>query len=309
MFLLRSSATSPRARAALLVAAVLSTTASFAPAQNSISITHPLSPTSLNVFNFGPHSFKVQYPAGTEFSGIDMTVVAEPLSPSAFAQRVANTQFHQAACDIYLGEAGNCIDYLVTCSNPVGGQVSCPSTKSAYISVETSFNSNQTIVNPGFLTTPIDKNEWSNILDAFYEMRIDPTAHGHTNGFSEFVAVALGATNPEGPGNFAIEPPLQNSDPRSFPDGSSIPVAFTLSSASHPGEPVTDATAGLTVLMVANAENQRVSEAVFAQQIAFHYEGGAYRFDLSTKKLPKGTYVLTIFGDAFASVATTFTLH
>jgi hypothetical protein len=293
----------------LLAAAILTALGPFALAQNSTSITQPLSPTSLNVFNFGPHSFKVQYPPGTEFSGIKMTVVAEQLSPSAFSHRVQNTRFYKAACDIYGGEAANCIDYLVTCSNGENQPIACPSTTAAHIAVETSFNSNQEIVNPGFLTTPIGQNAWMNILDAFFEMRIDPTAHGHTNGFSEFVAVALGATDAQGLGNFVFEPPLQSQEPRSFADGSSLPVAFTLSSAANPPEPVTDATAGLTVLMVANAQNQPVSEAAFAQQIAFAYEGGAYRFNLSTKKFARGTYVLTIFGDAFASQATTFTLH
>ena len=42
----------------------------------SESISQPLSPTAPNTFNFGPHNFTVQYPAGTSFSGVSMTVAA-----------------------------------------------------------------------------------------------------------------------------------------------------------------------------------------------------------------------------------------
>ena len=56
------------------------------------SITQPLSPTAPNTFSFGPHNFTVQYPAGTSFSGVSMTVVAAQAtqrhSSSAFPVRV-----------------------------------------------------------------------------------------------------------------------------------------------------------------------------------------------------------------------------
>lgn len=312
MFSLRFHGSSPSylsARAALLIGVILSNTAPCALAQGSRSITQPLSPTSLNVFNFGPHSFKVQYPAGSSFSGIDMTVDTVPLTQSAFSQRVFGTQFSKAVCDVYLSEGGNCIDYQVTCSNVEHRPVPCPSVINAYIAVETSFNSNQSIVNPGFLTTPIGENSWSNILTAFYLMRIDPTARGHTKGFSEFVSVVLGASNQEGLGEFSFDAPLRNQDPRAFPPETSIPVSFTLTSIAHSGQPVTDAIAGVTVLMVSNAQGHTVSERVFSEQNAFKYVSGVYEFSLPSQTFAPGTYILTVYGDAFASHATSFTIQ
>jgi hypothetical protein len=298
------------ARAVSLVAAILSI-ASFALAQNSKSITEPLSPTSLNIFNFDEHSFKVQYPPGSSFPPTDMTVEANPLTQPAFSERVAGTQFSNAVCDVYLGGAAECIDYKVTCSYPLSQQPKpCPAGKTGYITVETSFNSNQSIVNPGFLTTPNGENYWSNILTAFYLMRIDPTSRGHTKGFSEFVSVALGATDQQGLGDFSFDAPLRSQDPRSFPPGVAIPINFSLTSAAHPGQPVTGAIAGLTVLMVTNGLGQRVSDPVFSEEGAFHYVGGGiYNFSLPAQTFPKGTYILTVFGDAFATQATSFTIQ
>jgi hypothetical protein len=291
-------------RAAVVLLAVTAVTY----AQKPPSITQPLSPTALNVFNFGPHSFKVMYPAGTSFSGIEMTVTAVPLSQSEFSQLVAGTQFANASCDVYLGEAGNCIDYQVTCSNAEQQPVACPSETTASIAVLTSFNSNQAIVNPGLFTAPIGTDSWTNILDAYYFMRIDPTAHGHTKGFSQFVAVALGATDAQGLGKFSFNAPLRKDDPRSFPAGIGIPVSFSLISATHPGEPVTDATAGLTVLMVLNGKGQAVSEPVFAEQNPFKYSDGNYEFTLPRNFAPGG-YILTVYGNAFATQSTSFTIQ
>jgi hypothetical protein len=285
---------------------VLPAVTAVACAQKPPSITQPLSPTALNVFNFGPHSFKVMYPAGTSFSGIEMTVTAVPLTQSEFSQLVAGTRFAKASCDVYVGEAGNCIDYQVTCSNIEGQPVACPSESTASIAVLTSFNSNQAIVNPGFLTAPIGTDAWVNILDAYCFMRIDPTAHGHTKGFSQFIAVALGATHAQGLGKFSFNAPLRDSDPRSFPSGVGIPVSFRLT--TDPGEPVTDATAGLTVLMVLNGEGQAVSEPVFAEQNPFKYGVGNYEFTLPRNFAPGG-YILTVYGNAFATQSTSFTIR
>ncbi len=292
---------SSQSRARLLVA-ILSATGICALAQSSIPITQPLSPTALNIFNFGPHSFKVQYPSGSSFPSTEMTVDAVQISQSTFSQRVANTQFSHAVCDIYLSEAGNCIDYKVTCSPSP-----CPPGKTGYITVETSFNSNQSIVNPGFLTTPIGENSWSNILTAFYLTRIDPTARGHTKGFSEFVAVSLGTTNPEGLGNFSFDAPLRSQDPRSFPPGTAIPVNFSLTSAAHSGQPVTDAIASLTVLLTPSGISHP-AESVYSKQNAFKYVDGMYEFTLPAQNFAPGTYILTVYGDAFATQATSFTI-
>jgi hypothetical protein len=271
------------------------------------SITEPLSPTVLNIFNFGPHIFKVQYPPGVSFSGVDMTVDAISITQSEFRGRVSNTSFANSLCVVYT-EEGACIDYQVTCSNSSGQPLTCPGAPSPYISVDTSFDTEQSIINPGLLTTPIGLNEWENALVTYYQMRIDPTAHGRTKGFSEFVAVSQGASNSQGLGNLTFNAPLRSTDPRTFPAGSVIPVSFNLVSVAHPGK-VTDASASLSVLMVANGSGKTVSKAIFHQSNAFVYENGSYQFPLQAQKYAAGKYILTVYGNAFAAQEVSFQIQ
>jgi len=274
----------------------------------SQSITQPLSPTAPNTFNFGPHNFTVTYPAGASFSGVDMTVVAGQATPGSFRQRFAGTPFANALCIVYSGAGGNCVDYQVTCSTTSGSQITCPNESTPTITVKTSYDTQQQIINPGFLTTPIGTNEWTNIFTAFYLQRIDPTTKGRTSGFSEFVAVDLGATNREGAGNLQFLPPLQQNDARVFPVGTIIPVKFQLPSVAQPSESITDATAGIAVVMTSDAKGNPTSSDVFEKSSAFAYTGGNYVYSLNTSGYAPGTYNITVYGNAFVAQQVQFTL-
>ena len=277
-------------------------------AQGSQSISLPLSPTSLNVFNFGAHRFKVQYPPGTAFSRIFMTVTAAQVSQSAFHGRVAGTQFTNALCVVYAGESGFCIDYRVTCANATKHAVVCPKTDSGYITVQSSFNTTQSVTNPVFLDAPNESNSWTNILNQYFEVRIDPTATGHTNGFSEFVVAALGTTNAQGPAHLTFGAPLRNQNAKVFPIGKPIPVNFTLASSQHVGA-VTDATASLSVVMTAGPPGTQVPAAIFSQKNAFVFANGSYSFTIPSQGFRAGTYSLTVYGNAFPSTAVSFTIR
>jgi YVTN family beta-propeller protein len=272
------------------------------------SITQPLSPTQPNQFNFGPHNFTVQYPPGTSFSNVNMTVAAAQTSEATFAQRVAGTVFANATCIVYSGAGGNCVDYQVTCTNTSGSTIACPSEPTPSINVKTSYDTLQTIVNPGFLTAPIGTNQWQNIFTAFYLQRIDPTTRGRTVAFSEFFAVDLGATNGQGVGTLQFEAPLLASDSRVFPAGTTIPVQFQLTSVAHPGTPVTDAVAGIAVVMVADGNGNPVSNVVLEKSTGFTYSGNGYGYQLNTTGYAPGTYNLTVYGNAFAAQQVQFTL-
>jgi YVTN family beta-propeller protein len=274
----------------------------------SQSITQPLSPTAPNQFNFGPHNFTVQYPPGTEFSGVNMTVVAAQATQASIQQRLAGTQFANAACIVYSGAGGNCVDYQVTCSNTGGGQITCPSESSPTITVKSSFDTLQPITNPGFLTAPIGTNDWTNIFDSFFLQRIDPTMKGRTSGFSEFLAVDLGATNSQGAGALQFLAPLQFNDQRSFVMGASIPVEFHLASVANPAVPVTDATAGITVVMISDANGNATNNLVLEKPAAFTYGSGNYSYLLSTSHYAPGTYNITVYGNAFVAQQVEFTL-
>jgi YVTN family beta-propeller protein len=274
------------------------------------TITQPLSPTAPNQFNFGPHSFTAQYPVGTSFSGVNMTVAAVQISQAAFARRVASTSFSAARCLVYTGAGGNCVDYEVTCTNSSGASITCPSETTPTIAVKTSFGTAQLVTNPGFLTTPIGTNAWQNIFSGFELARIDPTMKGRTTGFSEFVAVDLGATNPEGAATFQFEAPLLPSNPRSFTSGTTVPVQFQLTSVAHAGVPVTDATAGISMLMVADAHGNPVSNVVLEQAAAFAYQTStqSYVYSLNTFGYAAGVYNITVYGNAFAAQQVQITL-
>lgn len=272
------------------------------------SITQPLSPTQPNQFSFGPHTFTVQYPAGTNFSSVNMTVAAAQTSQATFAQRIAGTAFANATCIVYSGSGGNCVDYQVTCTNTSGGAITCPSVSTPSINVKTSYDTLQSITNPGFLTAPIGTNNWTNIFTAFYAQRIDPTTRGRTQAFSEFFAVDLGASNGQGAATLQFEDPLLQSDSREFPVGTSIPVKFQLTSIANPGVPVTDATAGIAVVMVADGQGNPVSNIVLENPTAFTFSGGSYSYSLNTTGYAPGTYNVTVYGNAFAAQQVQFTL-
>jgi hypothetical protein len=126
-----------------------------------------------------------------------MSVTAQEISPAAFKQRVAGTQFASAVCIVYGGTGDNCIIYEVSCSNTSEQSVMCPMTGEDNIQVLTSYDTQQIILNPGFLHAPSGTNQWTNIFNIFFQQRIDPTTGGLTRGFSDFVAVDLGV--PLGP--------------------------------------------------------------------------------------------------------------
>jgi YVTN family beta-propeller protein/probable HAF family extracellular repeat protein len=274
----------------------------------SQSITQPLSPTAPNQFNYGPHNFTVQYPAGTEFSGVNMTVVAVQATQASIQQRLAGTQFANAACIVYSGAGGNCVDYQVTCTNTSGSQITCPSESAPTIVVKSSFDTLQPITNPGFLTTPIGTNDWTNIFDSFFLQRIDPTMKAKTSGFSEFVAVDLGATNNQGAGAFRFQAPLLSSDQRVFPVGESIPVKFHLASVANLAVPISDATAGITVVMISDAFGNPTTNLILEKPASFTYSGGNYAYSLNTTGYAAGTYNITVYGNAFVAQQVEFTL-
>lgn len=260
----------------------------------SVQVTQPLNPTKPNVFNYGTHSFTVQYPPGSSFSGINMTTTAVEITQAQFSQRVAGTQFANATCIVYGGTGGNCIDYQVTCSNS-SGPVACPSESTPSISVETSFTTQQPIINPGYLTTPIGENDWTNIFTGYS----DPLIKGKTQGFSEFVGVDLGVTNPQGLANFQLVSPKL---PATAVCHGGLPVIIRLTSVVN-GAPITGATAGISAVMVADGNGKPVQGQAVTKLNAFAPTStpGDYEYAVFVATLPPGTYNVTIFGDSFAA--------
>jgi len=273
--------------------------------------TQPLSPTAPNPFNFGTNSFTVQYPAGATFSGVNMTVAAAQTTQAGFKQGVAGSPFVNASCIVYSGSGGNCVDYQVSCTDANGNVISCPALSTASINVKTSYDTQQSIFNPGFLRRPTGSTQWENIFTEFLAQRVDPTTKGKTKGFSDFVAVDLGASNPQGAAALQMGAPLRATDPRVFNRGSEISVRFQLLSIPNPGTYVSDAKAGLSIVMIADAQGHAVSrETLTLPPPAFRYSSGrqSYYRELEFENYAPGTYALTIYGNAFAVQQILFTL-
>lgn len=257
-----------------------------------LQITLPLSPTQPNVFNFGPHNQVVQYPPNTSFSGINMTTTAVQITQTQFQQRVAGTQFANATCIVYAETGGNCVDYQVTCTDNSGNQIACPSESEPTISVQTSFSTSQAIVNPGYLTTPIGQNAWTNIFTGYS----DPTVKGKTTGFSEFVAVSLGATNPQGLAQFKLLHPLL---PKTLVHGTNLPVVIQLKSVAN-GKSTTDASVNISVVMIADDDGNPAQQLVLSAMNAFKQpRSGDYTYLIKAGRYTEGTYIVTIYGNAF----------
>ena len=259
--------------------------------QQTLQITQPLSPTQPNPFNFGSNTYTVQYPPGTQFSNVNMTVTAVEITQAQFQQRVAGTKFANASCIVYGGGAGNCIDDQITCSDNNGNPISCPSEPQATIAVQTTFTSGQAITNPGYLTTPIGQNLWQNIFTGFSDI----TVKGKTQGFSEFIAVDLGATGSQGPAHFDL---LRPKLPRNYEYGVLIPIVFRLTSVAT-GKPVNHAKAGLSVEMIADAKGNPTQIVIYEKNKAFkQIAPGEYQHDIAAG-LGAGTYAVSIYGDSF----------
>lgn len=261
----------------------------------------PLSPTQPNVFNYGTHSFTVQYPPGSGFSGINMKTVAVQMSQAEFQQRVASTQYANATCIVYNGTGGNCVDYQVTCQDNNGNTIACPSEVSPTIDVETGFDTSQAIVNPGYLTTPIGENQWTNIFTGFS----DPLIKGKTQGFSEFVGVDLGVSNPQGQANMKVYAPKVCSTSVANPTTTcrgTLPVYILLTSVVN-GSPVTGAHAGMSEVQITDAKGNPVQGTPITKNNAFQATStpGEYAYRINISKFPPGTYDVTVYGDSFAS--------
>ncbi len=264
-----------------------------------LQITQPLSPTQPNMFNFVSNNYQVQYPPGTQFTGVYMTVTSIEITQAQFQQRVAGTPFANATCIVYGGAGGNCIDDEVTCSSSPTGTplIDCPNTgQSNLIDVETDFSTQQAIVNPGYLTTPIGQNNFTNIFTGFS----DPKIKGQTSGFSEFLAVDLGGTNPQGMAQLEIIHPRLSKERHIVFGHENIPVVIRLTSIAN-GSAVTDAEVSISVVMIADAHGNPVQQTVLSAINAFEQTGakGIYKYNLDTADYALGTYTLTIYGNAF----------
>jgi len=270
--------------------------------QTTLQITQPLSPTQPNTFTFPTTNYVVQYPPGANFSGVNMTTTAVEMTQAQFSARVAGTKFARATCIVAGGTGGNCVDYQITCSDNNGNQISCPSESSPTIAVQTSFSTSQSIINPGFLTTPIGQNQWTNIFTGYS----DPTVKGKTQGFSEFVAVSLGSTNPQGQATMQLVfPKLPTHLTRGL-----TPFIIHLTSVAT-GQAITDGHASISVVRVLDGKSNMTNQLTLSRINAFAQTGvpGDYGYMLNTTYYLPGTYTVTIWGDSFPSLQGQFKIR
>jgi hypothetical protein len=120
--------------------------------------------------------------------------------------------------------------------------------------------------------------------------------------------VELGASNDQGAATLQFQWPLRQTDSRIFPAGRIIPASSKLTSIADPGKPVTDAKAEGSVQMVLDANGNPTSMSILPEPIEVEHSEDKYRFFLKTRGYAAGTYVLTVYGDAFAAQQVEFTI-
>jgi len=171
-------------------------------------------------FTFGDHVDKVTYyPGYTNPNGIQMTVVATPISRSQFYQtRLKDTPFSNEQCVVYQGTGGNCIVYSVTCSDSNGNQVACPVSQGQCVNIgdpgcitfNTSYYTTDGVTpnDADYLKSdPIGTNNWVSIFESFDANGFDPRTTGTGSTPSDFVATfKVGAQNRVGSASVAAAP-------------------------------------------------------------------------------------------------------
>ncbi|HEX4038453.1 MAG TPA: choice-of-anchor D domain-containing protein [Acidobacteriaceae bacterium] len=128
----------------------------------------PLNPPgSPTTYNFGTHSYTVQYPSDADTSGVGMGVIATTITPAQFTALLGlgPAQYAGSACQVYDDTGGNCIIYSAYCYNtaqpsqieacPAGTQTTVctdpTQTNAGCITLTSSYNSSGTPASPGYL--------------------------------------------------------------------------------------------------------------------------------------------------------------
>ena len=178
----------------------------FTPATAHTSITETIIPnnpaTQTNNFVFGSYNHKVQYNSA---QGADtVTVTAIPIDQTTFFNtRLSGSDFlhnHPGTqCAIYEGTGSLCVVFEVTCTDAEGSS-DC---ETLNYDLFNNFNTQQTISGACLLKTPVNTNNWANIIETFTQTRTDPGTKSRSNGFSDFV---LGQ-NCTSPPTFSIATP------------------------------------------------------------------------------------------------------
>ncbi|MGA8110033.1 MAG: choice-of-anchor D domain-containing protein [Acidobacteriaceae bacterium] len=125
------------------------------------------SPGTPTTYNFGTHSYTVQYPSNADTSTVGMGVIATTITPAQFAALLGlgPAQYAGSSCQVYDDTGGNCIIYSAYCYNtadtsqieacPAGTQTTIctdPNQSSAgCITLSSSYNSSTTPASPGYL--------------------------------------------------------------------------------------------------------------------------------------------------------------
>lgn len=173
-----------------------------------------------NTFTFGGHDQAVTYPAGSNPTGLLMTVTATPTDPTVFFNtRLKNTNFANEACVVYLETGGNCMVYSVTCQDPnTHMNVTCPVvTQPAFIALSTSYFTTESLsdANADYLKAdPIGSNNWVSICNppgsnppCYDPNTSDGTTSGKGQDLSDLVATFKPTTGQQGEQQPVAEPP------------------------------------------------------------------------------------------------------
>jgi hypothetical protein len=286
----------------------------------STSITLPYSSSLISeLFNYGGDSIQFKF-LGSVLTGFNMVVTKTQVLPADLASQLQNaTLFPQGtACIQFSHEGGFCDTYTVA-KGTVGSPAPAPNTDfTGQIEVKMGFFTENAIQQPSLGHAP-GSNPFIDdiILDFAGQLTpgADPGIRGGSDGFSRFVPLNKPTVLTNGQPAFfcGFSSPVPPPPVQVFNLGSTVPVKFQLTTGPNcTGSFITDATARLTLVRVdTGVPTLEPVQASTGNNVLnfFRLNGHQYVYNLSTKGLPAGTYIITVWGDKFTPQTDSFALR
>jgi hypothetical protein len=286
----------------------------------SASLTLHYSPAVLkNFYGFGGDSIQITF-LGSVLTGFDMVVTKTQVLPANLAQQLQNaTVFPQGTtCIQYSHEGGFCDTYTIS-KGTAGSPAPVLNTDFiGQIQVKMGFFTQNQVQQPSLGHAPGNNLFIEDIIFNYVPLLTptsDPGVSGNADSFSRFVPLnkPLVLTNGQAAFFCGFSSPVPPPPVEVFNLGSTVPVKFQLTTGPNcTGQFITDATARLSLVLVNG--NTVTLEPVQPSSNAntlnfFRLSGHQYVYSLSTKGLPAGIYVITVWGDKFTPQTDSFRLQ
>ena len=260
-----------------------------------------LAPTT-NTFNFGHHSFQVQFSALKHCFTITMTaVMSKPSEVGTFAPGVFGSNPKAMR---YSSKGGFVIQYRTEAPDPIADtDYVVPANDSAY-QVKIGYFTIEQFQSPGLAKGPNISNYTEDITHDFWPSGApgtDPEDGGEADTWSGFVVFNSPLTLGTQCGTPTVTSPIPSGVHPTFKQGQSIAVKFTCSNGSVPNLiarlSIAKVSPTFETQTVVSKNNQNVDN-IFSTG-----SGGQFNYNVDSSVLAVGTQQFTIFSNAFSPIS------